>query len=71
VRTVREIEHDDAVSSGSIAEQYPEMHPHEWTKQAVITLEDGMEAYMVEVIAESHCYKQQLTPCRFATCLRP
>jgi len=25
--------------------------------------------YMVEVIAKSHCYKQQLISCRLSTCL--
>jgi hypothetical protein len=38
-------------------------------KQAIITLEEAMEGYMVEVIAKSHCYKQELISSRFATCL--
>ena len=55
VRTVHEIEHHDVVSSGMFADELPDKHPHEWTKQALITLEEATEAYMVEVTAEFHC----------------
>jgi len=54
VRTVREIEHHDVVSSGMFAVEFPDKHSREWTKQAVITLEDAMEADMVEVTAKFH-----------------
>jgi hypothetical protein len=55
VCTVREIEHHDVVSSGISADEFPDKRPCEWTKQAVITLEEATEAYMVEVTAEFHC----------------
>jgi len=55
VRTVREIEHHYVVSFGSFEDELPDKHPREWTKQASITLEEAMEAYMVEVTAEIHC----------------
>jgi len=35
--------------------EYPDKHPHEWTKEASITFEEAMEGCMVEVIAEFHC----------------
>ena len=54
-RTVREIEHHDVVSSGIFADEFPDKRPREWTKQALITLEDATEAYMVEVTAQLHC----------------
>ena len=54
-RTVREIEHHDAVSSRIFADEFPDKHPREWTKQALITLDEATEAYMVEVTAKSHC----------------
>jgi hypothetical protein len=46
-RTVRESEHHDVVSSGIFADEFPDKRPHEWTKQAVITLEEATEAYVV------------------------
>jgi len=55
VCTVREINHHDVVSSGIFADEFPAKHPGEWTKQALITLEEATEAYMVEVTAEFHC----------------
>jgi len=55
VRTVREIEHHDVVSSVIFADNFPDKHPSEWTKQALITLEEATEEYMVEVTAEFHC----------------
>jgi len=52
---VREIEHHDIVSSGIFADEFPDKRPREWTKQALITLEEATEAYMVEVTAQFHC----------------
>jgi len=49
------IEHHDVVSSGIFSDKFAEKHPREWTKQALSTLEDATEAYMVEVTAEFHC----------------
>jgi len=53
VRIVREIEHHDVVSSGIVADEFRDKGPLEWAKQALKTLEEAMESYMVEVIAES------------------
>jgi len=55
VRTVSEMEHHDVVSSGIFADEFPDNHPREWTKQALITSEEATEMYMVEVTAEFHC----------------
>jgi hypothetical protein len=55
VGRVREIEHHNVVSSGILADKFPDKRPHEWTKQALITLEEDTEAYMAEVTAEFHC----------------
>jgi hypothetical protein len=55
VHTVRKIEHHDVVSSGIFADEFPDMRPCEWTKQALITLEEATEMYMVEVTAEFPC----------------
>jgi hypothetical protein len=55
VRTVREIEHHDVVSCWISSDEFPDKHPREWTKQALLTLEEATEVYMVEVIAEFHC----------------
>jgi hypothetical protein len=54
VRTVRKIEHHHIVSCGIFADEFPDKRPREWTKQALITLEEATEAYMVEVTAEYH-----------------
>jgi len=54
VRIVREIEHHDVVHSGVFANKFPDMHPQQRTKQAIIDLQEATEALMVEVIAESH-----------------
>jgi len=54
-RTVCNIEHHDVISSGISVYEFPDKHPCEWTKQALITIEKATEAYMVDVIAESHC----------------
>jgi len=69
VRTVREIERHDAVSSGIVVDQVGEKRPRELTNKGLNTLEEATEAYMVEVIADSHFQKQQLISCRFSTCL--
>ena len=54
-RTVREMEHHDVISSGIFADEFPDKHSREWTKQALITLEEATEAYMVEVTPEFPC----------------
>ena len=54
VCTVREIEHHDGVSPGIFADEFPDEHPREWTKQALITLEAATEAYS-RGTAEFHC----------------
>jgi len=69
IQTVREIEHHDIVSSGTFTDAFRDKGPREWTKQALITFEETTEAYMVEVIAASHCVKQQLISFRYSTCL--
>ena len=43
------------VSSGNFADDLCDKHPRARTKQALISLEEALEAYMVEVIAKSHC----------------
>jgi hypothetical protein len=43
VCTVRKIKQHDVVISGIFADEFPEKHPCEWTKQAVITLEEATE----------------------------
>jgi hypothetical protein len=53
VRTVCEIEHHDVVSSGIFEDEFRDKGPREWTKQALKTLEEVTESYMVEVIAEA------------------
>jgi hypothetical protein len=68
-RTVREIEEHDVVNFGTAPGKIRHKRPRDWTKQAVITLGETTEVYMVEVLAKSHCYKQQLISCRFSTCL--
>jgi hypothetical protein len=55
VSTFREIEHHDVVSSGIFADEFPDKRPHEWTKQALITLGKATEANIVKVTAELHC----------------
>jgi len=55
VCTVCEMEHHYVATSGIFAEEFPDKYPHEWMKQALITLEEATEVYMVEVIATPHC----------------
>ena len=69
VCTVREIEHHDVISSGIFADEFGDKRPREWMKNAVNTSEEATEAYIVEVIADSHFQKQPLISCRFSTCL--
>ena len=54
VPIVREIEHHDVVSSGIFPDEFHDKCPRAWMKKALNTLEEPMEAYMVEVIADSH-----------------
>jgi hypothetical protein len=51
---VPEIEHHDVAGSGITADKFCDKHARKWTTQALITLEEGMEVYIVEVIAETH-----------------
>jgi len=53
VRTVREIEHHDGMIPGIFAHKFRDKGPREWTKQALKTLEEATESYIVEVIAAS------------------
>jgi len=52
------MERHDVVTSGSFADEFPEKHLREWTEQALITLEEATQAYMVKVTAASQCLKQ-------------
>jgi len=52
-RTVREIGHCDVLSSGIMEDEVWYKSPQEWTKRALNTVEEAMELYMVQVIAES------------------
>jgi len=70
VRIVLEIEPHDVVNSGIFVDEFSDKNPWEWTKQASITLEDAMEGYILEVLAESDMSMQQLISCRFSTCLQ-
>jgi len=54
VYAVREIEHDEVVSAGIFEDQFRDKHPRVWNKQALITHEETTEAYLLEVVAESH-----------------
>jgi hypothetical protein len=51
--TVRIIKHHDVVSSWIFGDKFCDKGPWEWMKKALKTLEEAMEAYMVEVIAEA------------------
>jgi hypothetical protein len=54
LRTVRKIEHHDIVGAGIFADEFCDKRSRMWTKQALITLEEATEAYMVEVLAQTH-----------------
>jgi len=56
------------VHSGIVTDKTHDKHPREWTKQALKTLDETMESYIVEIIAKSHIYKQQLISYRFSIC---
>jgi len=47
VRKVREGEHHDDVSAGIFVDEFSDNNSREWTKQALTTVEDVTEAYMV------------------------
>ena len=51
VPTVRAMERDDVIRSGISTGRFRDKGPREWTKQALNTLEEPMESYMVEVFA--------------------
>jgi len=68
VSTVHKMEHHDVISAGISLDEPPDKHSSEWTKQTCITLEEAMEAYMVEVIDESDCWNQLLISCTISTC---
>jgi len=53
IRTVREIEHHDVIITGIFADEFCDKGPREWTKQALKTLEEATESYIVEVIAKA------------------
>jgi len=53
VRTVREIEDHNALSSGHFADQFGDKCPRECTKLGLKTLQEATESYMVEVTANS------------------
>jgi hypothetical protein len=53
LRTVREIEHHDVVSSGIFVHEFGDNGPREWLKQALKIWEEAMESYVVEVIAKA------------------
>jgi len=53
VTTVSKIEHHNDISSGIFRDKYSDKDPQGWTKQALTSLEDSTEGYIVEVIAES------------------
>jgi hypothetical protein len=55
IRTFRAFKRHDVVSSGAFAGESPEKYPCEWTKKALITLEEDTEAYKEEVPAEFDC----------------
>jgi len=54
VGAVRQIEHQDVVSSGIFADKFGDELPQESMKQALMTSEEVTESYMVEITADSH-----------------
>jgi hypothetical protein len=54
VHKVRDIEQYCVDYSQIFADKYGDKHPQQWMKEALITLEEATEAYMVEVIGKSH-----------------
>jgi len=69
VRTFREINQSDVVSSGMFGDESSDQHPREWMKLVSICLEQVTAASMVAVLAQFYFLKQQLISCRFSTCL--
>lgn len=55
--TVGQIEYHDVVTSGTVADEFCDKHPRDWTKQALLSVQHDTEPYTVEVPAESHCNK--------------
>jgi hypothetical protein len=55
VHTIRNLDHHAVLSCRIVKDEFHDKHPQECTKEALITLEKTTEAYMVEVITESHC----------------
>ena len=53
VRTVREIEQHDLISSGDFVGEFRDRGRQERTEHAVMSRAEATESYMVEVIAES------------------
>jgi histone H3/H4 len=53
VRMVREIEQHDVISSGIFGDEFRDKGHREWTKQALKSLEEATESYMVQVISEA------------------
>jgi len=54
VCTVRKIKYHEGVSTGIFTHKFRDKCPWAWAKQAVKTLEEAAESYMVEVIADAH-----------------
>ena len=52
------MKHYNIVSTGIVKELLLDKSPREWTKQALIILEESTQVYWVEIIAESHLEKQ-------------
>ena len=52
--TVRNIEHHEVDSSEILADKFGDKRPQELMAQALKTLEEAMESYMVEVTADPH-----------------
>jgi hypothetical protein len=71
IRTVHDIKHPHLISCGIFMDEFSDKGPWEWTKQALKTLEEAIESYMGEVMAEASFQKQQLISGRFSTCQRP
>ena len=55
VETVSEIDHHDVVSSGICTDESAHKHLWAWMELVLIPLEETIEVYIVEVIAEFHC----------------
>ena len=50
---VRDIQHHDVVCSGILVDKFLDKSLREWTKQPLVTLEEGIDSCMFEVIAAS------------------